>query len=113
MFQVKVAGKNQNTFYVQQRFPESRAVCEIMCKKCGGAREAADDSIIWCTRFCMLDQRVRAHTHTQKYVILIAFAQQQSFRERASLLHYTCIASLCFLWKRQFDLSLLDVRPLF
>ena len=32
--------------------------------------------------------------HTDKYVILIAFPQQQWFRERASVLRYTYIACL-------------------
>jgi hypothetical protein len=36
----------------------------------------------------------RIHTHTQKFVILIAFAQQQWFRERASVLRYTSVACL-------------------
>jgi hypothetical protein len=34
------------------------------------------------------------HTHTQKYVILIASPPQQWFREHASLLRYTYIACL-------------------
>ena len=36
--------------------------------------------------------RTRRHTHTDQYVILIAFSQQQCFRERASMLRYTYIA---------------------
>ena len=35
-----------------------------------------------------------ARTHTDKYVVLIAFPRQRWFRERASLLCYTYIASL-------------------
>jgi hypothetical protein len=38
--------------------------------------------------------RMHTHTHTQQYVILIAFPQQQWFRERASMLRYTYIACL-------------------
>jgi hypothetical protein len=34
---------------------------------------------------------VRARTHTQKYVILIAFPRQQWFRERASVLYVHCL----------------------
>ena len=51
---------------------------------------------------CMLDKqgytharactRPRARTH--KYVIFIAFPQQQLFRERASMLRYTYIACI-------------------
>jgi hypothetical protein len=36
--------------------------------------------------------RTRKHAHTGQYVILIAFAQQQLFREFASMLRYTYIA---------------------
>ena len=36
----------------------------------------------------------RARAHTQKYVILIDFPQQQWFRERESILRYTYIACL-------------------
>ena len=34
------------------------------------------------------------HAHTDQYVILTAFPQQQWFRKRASLLRYTYIACL-------------------
>ena len=37
------------------------------------------------------------HAHTQKYISLPVFPQQQWFRERASLLRYTHIFSLVFL----------------
>jgi hypothetical protein len=36
----------------------------------------------------------RKHAHTDQYVILIAFPQQQWLRERASVLPSTCIARL-------------------
>ena len=36
--------------------------------------------------------QTRAHTHTDKHVIRIAFPLQQWFRQRASLLRYTYIA---------------------
>jgi hypothetical protein len=38
--------------------------------------------------------RTRKHAHTDQYVILIAFTQQQRFREHASTLCYTYIACL-------------------
>ena len=44
--------------------------------------------------------RIRMHSplaHTE-YVILIAFPQQQWLRERASVLRYTYIACLVYLW---------------
>jgi len=34
MFQIKVIQKNTNTFCVQRRFPENRAIYEIMWKAC-------------------------------------------------------------------------------
>jgi hypothetical protein len=34
------------------------------------------------------------HAHTEQYVILIAFPQQQSFRKRGSVLRYTYISCL-------------------
>ena len=36
----------------------------------------------------------RKHAHTDQYIILIAFLQQQWFSERASVLRYTYIACL-------------------
>ena len=38
--------------------------------------------------------RTLKHAHTDQYVRLVAFPQQQWFRERASLLRYTYIACL-------------------
>ena len=40
--------------------------------------------------------RTHKHVHTDQYVILIAFTQQEWFRQRASILRYTYIASLDF-----------------
>jgi hypothetical protein len=37
--------------------------------------------------------RIRKHAHTDQYVILTAFPLQQWFRDRASVLRYTYIAS--------------------
>ena len=42
--------------------------------------------------------RTRKHAHTDQYVLLIAFPQQQWLRERASVLRYTYIACLVYLW---------------
>jgi hypothetical protein len=57
---------------------------------------------IWRRVACWISKATHAHvyiytharTHTQKYVILIAFPQQQWLRERASVLRYTYIACL-------------------
>jgi hypothetical protein len=55
-------------------------------EKCGGAREATDDNIMWRMRFaCWISKATGT---------LIAFPQQQWFRERASVLRYTYIACL-------------------
>jgi hypothetical protein len=57
---------------------------------CGGAREATDENNILRMRFAYWVRKIiRAHTFTQKYVILNAFPQQQWFCERASLLRYS------------------------
>jgi hypothetical protein len=48
-------------------------------------------------------KHAHTHIHTEKYVIIIAFPQQQLLRERASLLRYTHIA---FLVSAFFDFSL-------
>jgi hypothetical protein len=40
--------------------------------------------------------RAGKYAHTDQYVILIAFPQQQWFRERASMLRYAYIACLVF-----------------
>ena len=42
----------------------------------------------------LMHARTRKHAHTDQYVILIAFPQQQWFRERALLLRYTYIACI-------------------
>jgi hypothetical protein len=47
--------------------------------------------------------QTRKHAHTDQYVILIAFPQQQWFRERASMLRYTYIACLARILKDYTD----------
>jgi hypothetical protein len=39
-------------------------------------------------------KRLHARAHTQKHAILFSFFSRQWFRERASVLHYKCTASL-------------------
>ena len=47
------------------------------------------------THFCArAPTHTRARAHTQQYIILIAFPQQQWLRERDSMLRYTCITWL-------------------
>jgi hypothetical protein len=43
--------------------------------------------------------RTRKHAHTDQYVILIAFPQQQWFRERASMLRYTYIGCIVVFYR--------------
>jgi hypothetical protein len=59
--------------------------------------------------------RTPKHTHTSQYVILIAFPQQQWFRERATmLLHIKYIACfvLCFLVKLRRKINSRIIRTL-
>ena len=53
-------------------------------------RQATDDNVIRRMRYA---RWIRLQPHTE-CVILIAFPRQQWFRERASLLRYTYVASL-------------------
>ena len=49
--------------------------------------------------------RGRTHAHTQKYVILIAFPRQLLFRERTSMLRYTCVALFFIIQTRLVELN--------
>ena len=50
---------------------------------------------IWRIRVaCWISKATRAHTHTENYIIPIAFPRQQWFRERSSVLRYPYIACL-------------------
>ena len=46
-----------------------------------------------------MQARTPKHAHTDQHVILIAFPQQQWFRERASMLSYTYTAVLYILYR--------------
>jgi hypothetical protein len=62
-----------------------------------GETKGATNDVNMAHTSCMLDKKgythSRALTHTEKYVVLIAFSRQL-WRERASVLHYTYIACL-------------------
>jgi hypothetical protein len=45
--------ENQNTFYVQQRFPENRAPLRDNVEKCGTAGQTTDDNMAH--EHCMLE----------------------------------------------------------
>jgi hypothetical protein len=62
MFQTKFVDKI-NTFYVQQLFPQSRSVYEIMWKNYGRARRATDDKITRRMRFACRKTKARIQTH--------------------------------------------------
>jgi hypothetical protein len=70
-------------------FPKIFAVYEIMSKN---LVDPEAEMTIW--RMSLACQITKAtHTHSQ-YKIFIAFPQQKYFRERASILRYTHIATL-------------------
>ena len=48
---IKNRMKNQNIFYAQKRFSENRAVCGIIWKKYGKARQATDENMTCCRKF--------------------------------------------------------------
>jgi hypothetical protein len=113
--------KSKYTFYATKLFPENCSVCEKMSKNM--VDPEGPQMTIWWRVACWTSKvtrtqehnRAYAHTHThkharkhthlltharshtQKCVIVIAFPRQHWFRERASVLHYTCIASLLLL----------------
>ena len=61
-------------------------------EKLGSARGAKNDDTTWRIRVaCWISKATRARAHTDQKVILIAFPQQQWFRESASVLRRTYI----------------------
>ena len=63
-----------------------------MFQTCSTAGQATDDNIIGRMRsICWIHNATNTHT---KYVILIAFPQQQCLHDRTSVLRYTYIACL-------------------
>ena len=74
-------------------FSENRTIYEIMSKNVIEPKGPRTTSR--CTRVaCSISKATFTYAHTDKYAILIALPRQQWFRERASLLRYTCIAFL-------------------
>jgi hypothetical protein len=60
--------------------------------KCGRARQATADNIIWRMRVrCLITKATDTHS---EYVILITFPGQQWLRERVSMLGYTYFVCL-------------------
>jgi hypothetical protein len=66
--------------------PENHSVYDNV-GKCGGAREATNDDIIWLVHVtCWVSKATRACTHADRYVILNCFFTVTVIRERESLL---------------------------
>jgi len=84
MFHTRVVGKIKTHFFWENFFTH-RAVCEITWKNM--AEPDTPQMAVRCMRFaCWISKA--ADTHSE-YEILIAFPMQH---ERASVLHYTCLA---------------------
>ena len=92
----KICRENKNTHFIfSDWLSENRAIYEIMLKN---IVEPETPKTTWRIRvLCWIRKAIRAHTHAQKYLILIAFRRQQWFGERTSLLLYTYIASFAYL----------------
>jgi hypothetical protein len=107
--------ENQNTrFYVQLLFSENRTFYEIMSKNIVETEPQMTSqygAYALGAGLAGLHARMRMHTptrpgththkhaHTDQYVILIAFPQQEWFRERDSVLlytHFACLVSYIF-----------------
>ena len=93
----KSCKEKQNTHFIFNNFfSENRAIYETMSKNVVEP-ERPQMAIQWRVA-CWISKTTRAqrhasarapkHTHTQKYVTLIAFSLQQWFPERASALRY-------------------------
>jgi len=68
-------------------------------KKYCRSGQATDDNII--RRMRIASWILQATNARSEYVLLIAFPQQQSLHERASVSHYTCIACLVEVSRRE------------
>jgi hypothetical protein len=69
-------------------------------EKCGRARQATDDNIIW--RMHIACWITKAADTKSKYVTLIAFSRQRYLRERASMLRlYVHFLSFLFVKTQQ------------
>jgi hypothetical protein len=114
MFQIKVEEKIKTHILFSITFSENCTVYEIMSKNIvkteGPQMMSQYGAYALCTglarlhaHMCMyapmrpgthMHAHLRKHAHTDQYVILIAFPQQQWFCERASMLRCTYISCL-------------------
>jgi hypothetical protein len=95
MFQIEVVEKVKTHISCSITFfPVNLAVLWDNVDKDGRARQATDDSIIWCMPVaCWITKATDIYS---EYVILIAFPRQLWLRERNGLLLYTYIARLVY-----------------
>ena len=82
----KFCTENQNTNFMFNNSPPSPQSCNLWDngKEHGAARDNTDDNITRRMRFARWISKA-TYTHSE-YVVLIAFARQLWFRERASML---------------------------
>jgi hypothetical protein len=114
MFKTKVVEKiKTHILYSTTFFRKSHRLWDNV-EECSGDRRAINDVTTWRIRvscwiskaICTYEQahahapgypmhaRTRKHAHTDQYIIIIAFPQQQWFRERTSMLRYTYIVCI-------------------
>jgi hypothetical protein len=104
----KCCTEYQNTYFTFSNFFPKIVPFMRQCRKCGGTRGITNDATTWSmrvvrwvsktTRTQTLRTRAPTRTyersHTDQYVILIAFSRQQFLSERASVLRNTYFACL-------------------
>jgi hypothetical protein len=84
MLRTKVAEKSNIHFIFNNFFLKNHAICEIMWKKYGTARQANDENII--QRMRIAGWILKATNTHSEHVMLFAFPSQQRLCERASML---------------------------
>ena len=108
MFLIKVAEKTKTHILYSVAF--FRKSCRLLDNVENVVEPETPQMAIWRRFACWISKSTRAQahasacvpthksarTHTQQYVILIAFPRQQWFRERTSMLRYIYIARLVF-----------------
>jgi hypothetical protein len=73
-------------------FLENLAICDVLFKKFGTARQVTDEHLIRRRPIaCWIPKATNTHS---EYIILIDFPLQQSLHERSSMLCYTYTACL-------------------
>jgi hypothetical protein len=113
MLHINVVDKIRTHISYSATFFFFRKLCRLWdnAKKYGRAGQATDDNI---RRMRIAWWIIKVMDTRPEYVILIAFPQQQWYRERASMLRYTYTACLVFLLLLptccRLEISQFDVR---